>query len=79
MHWPALMQALVLRPKGPLAFRLTGIGPPSPDNSDWLQEVGWKLGQFVDSVHIQFEYRGFVANNLTNLEASLRKFVIIKR
>nr|QBB21105.1 gibberellins insensitive protein [Amaranthus tricolor] len=71
MQWPALMQALALRPEGPPAFRLTGIGPPSPDNSDRLQEVGWKLAQFADSVQIQFEYRGFVANSLTDLESSL--------
>ncbi|KAI3526722.1 hypothetical protein L1887_05984 [Cichorium endivia] len=34
MQWPALMQALALRAGGPLAFRLTGIGPPQPDNTD---------------------------------------------
>lgn len=71
MQWPALMQALALRPEGPPAFRLTGIGPPAPDNSDRLQEVGWKLAQFADSIQIQFEYRGFVANSLTDLESGL--------
>lgn len=71
MQWPALMQALALRPEGPPAFRLTGIGPPAPDNTDRLQEVGWKLAQFADSIQIQFEYRGFVANSLTDLESSL--------
>ncbi|KAL9241928.1 hypothetical protein vseg_015980 [Gypsophila vaccaria] len=71
MQWPALMQALALRPEGPPTFRLTGIGPPAPDNSDRLQEVGWKLAQFADSIHIKFEYRGFVANSLTDLEATL--------
>ncbi|CBI33485.3 unnamed protein product, partial [Vitis vinifera] len=34
MQWPALMQALALRPGGPPSFRLTGIGPPQPDNTD---------------------------------------------
>ncbi|KAL5069909.1 hypothetical protein RYX36_020796 [Vicia faba] len=38
MRWPALMQALALRPGGPPAFRLTGIGPPASDNSDHLQQ-----------------------------------------
>nr|BAW87776.1 DELLA protein [Dianthus caryophyllus] len=71
MQWPALMQALALRPEGPPTFRLTGIGPPAPDNSDRLQEVGWKLAQFADQIHIKFEYRGFVANSLTDLEAGL--------
>ena len=71
MQWPALMQALALRPEGPPVFRLTGIGPPAPDNSDRLQEVGWKLAQFADSIRIQFQYRGFVANSLTDLESSM--------
>ncbi|GLT94420.1 hypothetical protein SLE2022_121610 [Rubroshorea leprosula] len=73
MQWPALMQALALRPGGPPAFRLTGIGPPAPDNSDHLQEVGWKLAQLADTIHVEFEYRGFVANSLADLDASMLK------
>nr|UZC49313.1 gibberellic acid insensitive [Dendrobium capra] len=68
MQWPALMQALALRPGGPPSFRLTGIGPPSPDNSNALQQVGWKLAQLADTIHVDFEYRGLVANNLADLE-----------
>ncbi|XP_004504565.1 DELLA protein 2 [Cicer arietinum] len=71
MQWPALMQALALRPGGPPAFRLTGIGPPASDNSDHLQQVGWKLAQFAQTIHVQFEYRGFVANSLADLDASM--------
>ncbi|KAK8512722.1 hypothetical protein V6N13_090521 [Hibiscus sabdariffa] len=71
MQWPALMQALALRPGGPPAFRLTGIGPPSHDNSDHLQEVGWKLAQLAETIHVEFEYRGFVANSLADLDASM--------
>ncbi|XP_057415834.1 DELLA protein 2-like [Lotus japonicus] len=71
MQWPALMQALALRPGGPPAFRLTGIGPPAPDNSDHLQQVGWKLAQLAETIHVQFEYRGFVANSLADLDASM--------
>nr|UIX27033.1 GAI [Paeonia suffruticosa] len=71
MQWPALMQALALRQGGPPAFRLTGIGPPSSDNTDHLQEVGWKLAQFAETIHVEFEYRGFVANSLADLDASL--------
>lgn len=71
MQWPALMQALALRPGGPPAFRLTGIGPPAADNSDHLQQVGWKLAQFAQTIHVQFEYRGFVANSLADLDASM--------
>ncbi|CAL0329768.1 unnamed protein product [Lupinus luteus] len=71
MQWPALMQALALRPGGPPAFRLTGIGPPAMDNSDHLQEVGWKLAQLAETIHVEFEFRGFVANSLADLDASM--------
>jgi len=71
MQWPALMEALALRPGGPPAFRLTGIGPPSNDNSDHLQEVGLKLAQRAQTCHVEFEYRGFVANSLADLDASM--------
>ncbi|KAL6571097.1 DELLA protein gai1 [Orobanche gracilis] len=36
MQWPALLLALALRPGGSPSFRLTGIGPPSHDNTDHL-------------------------------------------
>lgn len=68
LQWPALMQALALRPGGPPSFRLTGIGPPQPDNTDALQQVGWKLAQLAETMHVEFEYRGFVANSLADLE-----------
>ncbi|XP_077236103.1 DELLA protein GAI1-like [Tasmannia lanceolata] len=68
MQWPVLMQALALRPGGPPAFRLTGIGPPQPDNTDALQQVGWKLAQLAETIHVEFEYRGFVCNSLADLE-----------
>ncbi|KAG5531464.1 hypothetical protein RHGRI_026173 [Rhododendron griersonianum] len=71
MQWPALMQALALRPGGPPSFRLTGIGPPAHDNADHLQEVGWKLAQLAETVHVEFEFRGFVANSLADLDASM--------
>jgi DELLA protein len=65
------MQALAVRPGGPPAFRLTGIGPPAHDNTDHLQEVGWKLAQLAETIHVEFEYRGFVANSLADLDASM--------
>ncbi|KAK4278004.1 hypothetical protein QN277_015910 [Acacia crassicarpa] len=71
MQWPALMQALALRPGGPPTFRLTGIGPPQPDNTDALQQVGWKLAQLAKTIGVQFEFRGFVCNSLVDLEPSL--------
>ncbi|KAK6118030.1 hypothetical protein DH2020_048227 [Rehmannia glutinosa] len=71
MQWPALMQALALRPGGPPAFRLTGIGPPQPDNNDALQEVGWKLAQLAETIGVEFEFRGFVTNSLADLDANM--------
>ncbi|KAJ4850901.1 hypothetical protein Tsubulata_009459 [Turnera subulata] len=71
MQWPALMQALALRPGGPPAFRLTGIGPPQPDNQDTLQQVGWKLAQLAQTIGVEFEFRGFVANSLADLEPGM--------
>ncbi|GFS39532.1 GRAS family transcription factor family protein [Actinidia rufa] len=71
MQWPALMQALALRPGGPPALRLTGIGPPQPDNTDALQQVGWKLAQLAETIGVEFEFRGFVANSLADLDAAI--------
>lgn len=71
MQWPALMQALALRPGGPPTFRLTGIGPPQPDNTDALQQVGWKLAQLAETIGVQFEFRGYVCNSLADLDPSL--------
>jgi DELLA protein len=71
MQWPALMQALALRSGGPPTLRLTGIGPPSDDNTDHLQQVGWKLAQLAETIHLEFEYRGFVASSLADLDASM--------
>nr|AKA95154.1 DELLA protein RGL1 [Hevea brasiliensis subsp. brasiliensis] len=71
MQWPALMQALALRPGGPPAFRLTGIGPPQPNNTDALQQVGWKLAQLAETIGVEFEFRGFVANSLADLQPEM--------
>lgn len=71
MQWPALMQALALRPGGPPVFRLTGIGPPQPDSTDALQQVGWKLAQLAETIGVEFEFRGFMANSLADLEPAM--------
>uniref|UniRef100_A0ACD5X6L3 Uncharacterized protein n=1 Tax=Avena sativa TaxID=4498 RepID=A0ACD5X6L3_AVESA len=68
MQWPALLQALALRPGGPPSFRLTGVGPPQPDETDALQQVGWKLAQFAHTIRVDFQYRGLVAATLADLE-----------
>ncbi|XP_078444112.1 DELLA protein GAI1-like [Wolffia australiana] len=49
-QWPALMQALALRPGGPPAFRLTAVGP-AEDNA------GWRLARLADTMRVEFNYR----------------------
>lgn len=71
MQWPALMQALALRPGGPPSFRLTGIGPPQMENSDSLQQLGWKLAQFAQNIGVEFEFKGLAAESLSDLEPEL--------
>ncbi|GAB2296916.1 hypothetical protein Dimus_031018 [Dionaea muscipula] len=71
MQWPPLMNYLALRPGGPPVFRLTAIGPPQPDNTDALQQVGWKLAQFADTIGVEFHYRGFVCQSLVDLDAAM--------
>ncbi|KAG7629882.1 Transcription factor GRAS [Arabidopsis suecica] len=71
MQWPALMQALALRPGGPPSFRLTGIGPPQTENSDSLQQLGWKLAQFAQNMGVEFEFKGLAAESLSDLEPEM--------
>ncbi|CAI8597212.1 unnamed protein product [Vicia faba] len=71
MQWPALMQALALRPGGPPTFRLTGIGPPQTGNTDALQQVGWKLAQLAQTIGVQFKFRGFVCTSLADLDPNM--------
>lgn len=68
IQWPALIQALALRPGGPPSFRLTGIGPPQPDGTDALQEVGMKLAQLAESINVKFSFRGCVAKSLSDIK-----------
>nr|CAD1831599.1 unnamed protein product [Ananas comosus var. bracteatus] len=55
-------------PRRAPSFRLTGIGPPQPDSTDALQQVGWKLAQFAEAIRVDFRYRGLVAASLADLE-----------
>ncbi|GLJ22620.1 hypothetical protein SUGI_0425580 [Cryptomeria japonica] len=68
MQWPALIQALALRPGGPPALRLTGIGPPHPEGNDILHDVGLKLAHLADSVNVEFDFRGYVADSLSDIK-----------
>ncbi|KAI0502288.1 hypothetical protein KFK09_017235 [Dendrobium nobile] len=50
LQWPALIQALALRPGGPPFIRLTGFGPPA------ICEVGRRLADFARSVNVPFAF-----------------------
>ncbi|KAF5179303.1 Della protein gai [Thalictrum thalictroides] len=41
------------------------------DDTDALQQVGWKLAQFTENLRIEFEYKYFVANSLADLNSSM--------
>jgi len=68
LQWPALIQALALRPGGPPSLRLTGIGPPQAGGNNGLQEIGMKLAQLAASVNIEFDFRGVVALKLNEVK-----------
>ncbi|KAF3438177.1 hypothetical protein FNV43_RR20934 [Rhamnella rubrinervis] len=68
LQWPALIQALALRPGGPPMLRLTGIGPPSPDGRDSLREIGLRLAELARSVNVRFAFRGVAAARLEDVK-----------
>ncbi|CAN0900829.1 DELLA protein 2 [Linum grandiflorum] len=68
LQWPALIQALALRPGGPPLLRLTGIGPPSPDGRDQLREIGLRLAELARSVNVRFAFRGVAASRLEDVK-----------
>ncbi|XP_059635012.1 protein SLENDER RICE1-LIKE 1-like [Cornus florida] len=68
LQWPALIQALALRPGGPPFLRLTGIGPPSPDGRDSLREIGLRLAELARSVNVRFTFRGVAASRLDDVK-----------
>jgi DELLA protein len=68
LQWPALIQALALRPGGPPFLRLTGIGPPSHDDRDNLREIGLRLAELARSVNVRFAFRGVAAWRLEDVK-----------
>ncbi|KAF6162368.1 hypothetical protein GIB67_005288 [Kingdonia uniflora] len=68
LQWPALIQALALRPGGPPFLQLTGIGPPSPDGRDLLREIGIRLAELAWSVNVRFTFRGVAASCLEDVK-----------
>nr|BAQ20610.1 GRAS-family protein 2 [Lygodium japonicum] len=67
-QWPALLQALACRPGGPPHVKLTGIGPPQPDNKDVLRETGTSLAEFAEALNVKFKFRGVVATKLNDVK-----------
>ncbi|KAL7610427.1 hypothetical protein Lser_V15G11664 [Lactuca serriola] len=70
-QWPALMQALAVRPGGSPSFRLTGIGMAPVDSIDNMQESGWKLGQLADAINVKFEYKPLIVQSLADIEPGM--------
>ncbi|XAR66950.1 hypothetical protein NMG60_11013341 [Bertholletia excelsa] len=68
LQWPALIQALALRPGGSPVLHLTGIGPPSLDGRDSLREVGLRLAELARSVNVRFSFRGIAASRLEDVK-----------
>lgn len=69
LQWPALIQALALRPGGPPSLlRLTAVGPHSPDGRDPLREIGLRLADLARSVNVRFNFRGIAANRLDDVK-----------
>ncbi|KAK1392567.1 DELLA domain-containing protein [Heracleum sosnowskyi] len=68
LQWPALIQALALRPNGPPVLRLTGIGPPSLDGHDPLRETGLRLAHLARSVNVRFAFRGVAASRIDDVK-----------
>lgn len=68
LQWPALIQALALRPNGPPILRLTGIGPPSLDGHDPLRETGLRLAHLARSVNVRFAFRGVAASRIDDVK-----------
>lgn len=72
LQWPALIQALALRPGGPPGFRLTGIGPPAVRDS--LCEVGRRLSDLAHSVGVPFTFCGVIAARLEEVNLCSLRF-----
>nr|XP_016490697.1 PREDICTED: DELLA protein GAI-like [Nicotiana tabacum] len=70
-QWLALMQDFALRPGGPPAFRLTGIGSPQPDNTNALRQLEWKLAEFADIFGVEFEFREIVVHSLADVDIAI--------
>uniref|UniRef100_A0ACD5TL01 Uncharacterized protein n=1 Tax=Avena sativa TaxID=4498 RepID=A0ACD5TL01_AVESA len=77
VQWPALIQTLSLRPGGPPALRITGVGrPPAADGSRYdPNEVGVRLAEFARAVNVPFSFRGVPCDTLDALQPWMLQLV----
>ncbi|KAK1698600.1 hypothetical protein QYE76_015297 [Lolium multiflorum] len=70
VQWPSLIQAFSLRPGGPPALRITGIGPsPAGDGSrNELEEVGVRLAELARALNVPFSFNAVTADSLDALK-----------
>lgn len=65
LQWPALIQALALRPGGPPSLRLTAISPSITSNEhDFFQETGLRLAQLARSINVRFSFQVVTTSQL---------------
>ncbi|XP_051221752.1 protein SLENDER RICE1-LIKE 2-like [Lolium perenne] len=70
VQWPALIETLSLRPGGPPAIRLTGVGPPPAEDGSCneLHEVGLRLAEFARACNVPFSFRAVTGHALDSLQ-----------
>ncbi|XP_021764513.1 DELLA protein GAI1-like [Chenopodium quinoa] len=68
LQWPALIQALALRPGGPPSLRLTAISPSTSNGHDFFHETGMRLAQLARSVNVKFSFRVVTTSQLEDIK-----------
>lgn len=71
LQWPALIQALALRPGGPPSLRLTGIGPSLGSGPESIREIGLRLAQLARSMNMRFAFRAVATSRLEDVKPSM--------
>ncbi|KAM0851504.1 hypothetical protein ACQ4PT_052380 [Festuca glaucescens] len=77
VQWPALIEAFSLRPGGPPAVRITGVGaPPAADGArDELHEVGVRLAELARALNVPFSFHVVTADSLDALQQWMFRIV----
>ncbi|XP_037433292.1 DELLA protein SLR1-like [Triticum dicoccoides] len=63
MQWPALIQALSIRPGGPPSVRITGVG-----SAPGADEVGLRLAEFARTMNVPFSFQRVTDDSLDQLQ-----------